>query len=540
MKRVVGIGAVLALLTTGVSGAADAQARAIGDGVVWGPCGKKPSVTDQVLGGVGLTGPAADTPEQPGVECGEVRVPLDYRDPYGQQITLALNRIKGTVSRDANHLGVLLVNPGGPGASGQEIAKYVAAALPPQVASRLDVIGFDPRGVGKSEPALHCVDPARYYAPPRPDQVPSGPAAEQVLIGRAKEYAARCGDLWSWMLPHMTTENSARDLDRMRVALGEERISYLGYSYGTYLGAVYATLFPSRVKRLVFDSSVDPEGIWYQANLAQNGAFERRHRDFLAWTAKNNAVYGLGRTTRQTSFAYYSMRRRLATRPAGGLVGPSELDDLFTVGGYVNSIWPQLAGAWSRYVRHGDVQGLVDAWRQHAGNDADDENGYAVYLGVQCRDAAWPRDWSRWHADMTRSHRAAPFLTWPNAWYNAPCAFWSEPGGRPVTVKADPSLPPILMLQSRRDAATPYEGALNLRRRFPSARMVVEPGGNHGTSLAGNACVDRHLVRYLEDGTVPKTDTTCQGLPTPVAAQRMTAPEGPRDPRILPELLGAR
>ncbi|WP_435192481.1 alpha/beta hydrolase [Nonomuraea sp. bgisy094] len=540
MKRVVGIGVVLALLTAGVGGAADAQTRVIGGEVVWGPCGKQPSVADQVLGGLGLIEQVADTPEQPGVECGEVRVPLDYHDPYGQHITVALNRIKGTVSRDANHLGVLLVNPGGPGASGQEMAKYVAAALPPQLASRYDVIGFDPRGVGKSEPALRCVDPARFYAAPRPDQVPSGPAAEQVLIGRAQEYAARCGNLWAWMLPHLTTENAARDLDRIRAALGEQRISYLGYSYGTYLGAVYATLFPGRVKRMVFDSSVDPTGIWYQANLAQNRSFERRHRDFLAWTAKNNAVYGLGRTPKQTAFAYASMRQRLGARPAGGLVGPSELDDLFTVGGYSNAIWPQLAGVWSRYVQRGDVQGLVDAWRQHAANDAEQENSYAVYLGVQCRDAAWPRDWSTWHADMTSSHRVAPFLTWPNAWYNAPCAFWSEPGGTPVTVKADPSLPPILMLQSRRDAATPYEGALNLRQRFPSARMVVEPGGNHGTSLVGNPCVDRHLVRYLNDGTVPPADTLCEGTPPPVAAPRMAAPEGPRDPRRMPELLGAR
>ncbi|MGV9309050.1 MULTISPECIES: alpha/beta hydrolase [unclassified Nonomuraea] len=538
MKRVVGIGAVLALLATGVNGAADAQTRAIAGQVVWGPCGKQTSVTDRVLGGVGITPPAAVEPEQPGVECGQVRVPLDYRDPYGQHITLALNRIKGSVSRDANHLGVLLVNPGGPGASGQDMAKHVAASLPPQLAGRFDVIGFDPRGVGKSEPALRCVDPERYFAAPRPDQVPSGPAAEQALLGRAKDYADRCGNLWAWMLPYLTTENSARDLDRIRAALDEDRISYLGYSYGTYLGAVYATLFPGRVKRLVLDSSVDPGGNWYQTNLAQNTAFERRHRDFLDWTARHNNVYGLGRTTRQTSFAYYSMRRRLAARPAGGVVGPSELDDLFTVGGYANAVWPQLAGAWSRYVRQGDVQDLVAAWRQHAVQDAEDENSYAVYLGVQCRDAAWPRDWSRWHADMTRMHRVAPFMTWPNAWYNAPCAFWAEPGGTPVTVKADPALPPILMLQSRRDAATPYEGAMHLRRRFPSARMVVEPGGNHGVSLAGNSCVDAHLVRYLQDGTLPAADTSCRGRPAPVVTNRMAAEE--TAPAPLPGLLGVR
>ncbi|MFI6483960.1 alpha/beta hydrolase [Nonomuraea sp. NPDC050663] len=472
------------------------------------------------------------TPDQPGVECATVRVPLDHRDPMGQQIKIALNRIRGTVSRDHNHLGTLLVNPGGPGASGRELAEYVAAALPASLADRYDVIGFDPRGVGRSEPSLRCVDPEVYYAPPRPDHVPRTPAEESALIGRAKDYAQRCGNLWAWMLPHLTSENAARDLDVIRQALGEERISYLGYSYGTYLGALYATLFPSHVKRLVLDSSVDPGAVWYDANLAQNRAFDKRHRAFLAWTAANRSIYKLGRNLKQTTFAWYTMRSRLRERPAGGIVGPSELDDIFTVAGYSDAVWPQLAGAWSAYVRKGKVDGLVRAYRQHAANDAESENGYAVYLGVQCRDAAWPRDWARWRSDMTAMHRKAPFMTWPNAWYNAPCAFWSVPGGTPPQVKGSDKLPPILMLQSRLDAATPYNGAVNLAKLLPTAHMVVDPGGNHGVSLAGNACIDRHLARYLNDGTLPRA-TTCPAMPGPRPAERMSAAGSGRLTEIL-------
>lgn len=523
MKRVVGIVASVALLVVGLGGAQGAVANTSA-GIVWGPCGKEPSLFDDVLGGLGVINPqeAEEAPPMPGVDCATVRVPLDYRTPYGQTIKIALNRIKGKVSRDHNHLGALLVNPGGPGASGRELAEYVAATMPPKLADRYDVIGFDPRGVGRSEPALRCVDPEEYYAPPRPDHVPRTQRDESTLIGRAKDYANRCGNLWAWLLPHLTTENAARDLDTIRMALGEEQISYLGYSYGTYLGAVYATLFPTKVRRLVLDSSVDPKGVWYQANLAQDRAFDRRHRDFLAWTANNSAVYKLGRSAKQTTFAWYSMRERLRARPAGGVVGPSELDDIFTVAGYTDSVWPQLAGAWSAYVRKGDVESLVAAYKQHAKNDREDENGYAVYLGVQCRDAAWPRDWTRWKSDMVRLHRKAPFLTWPNAWYNAPCAFWSVPGGTPVTIRADKALPPILMLQSRLDAATPFAGALNMRALFPSARMLVDPGGNHGISLAGNPCVDRALMTYLTDGTLPQR-ATCEGRPAPRAAARMSA-----------------
>ncbi|MCK2219508.1 alpha/beta hydrolase [Actinomadura sp. ATCC 31491] len=523
MKRVVGVVAGMAVLVALVASvdepaaagntvttvAAESAARSApavpAAPVVWGAC---PAVA----------GKAVDA----ALECATVRVPLDYRQPWGQSIKVAINRVRAKVSRDAGHLGTLLVNPGGPGASGRALTEYVAAGLPAAVSERYDVVGFDPRGVGASEPALHCVDPEVYYRAPRPDAVPHGPADERALLGRAADYAARCGNHWSWLLPHLTTENAARDLDVIRAALGEERISYLGFSYGTYLGAVYATLFPKRVKRLVMDSTVDPTAVWYRSNLAQDYSFERRHRQFLTWTAKHHDVYKLGRTLRQTQFAYYAMRDRLRARPAGGVVGPSELDDTFTIAGYSDRIWPQFAQAWSGYVRKGDTQPLMDLYDKHGKNDAADENGYAVYLGVQCRDARWPRDWARWRADMSRTHRQAPFLTWPNAWFNAPCMYWPVPGGTPVDVHGSKKLPPVLMLQSRDDAATPYQGALRMRRLFPTARMVVDQGGNHGVSLAGNQCVDRHLAAYLRDGTLPRRDAVCAALPQPRPATATT------------------
>lgn len=517
--RMVAAVAVLAGGVVSVEGSAAWPAAAVParqvQGLDWGACP--------------TTGKEAATALQAGAEateCATLRVPLDHAEPAGHAITLAVNRIRATKPRGGGHLGTLLVNPGGPGASGRSLAEHVARTLPRKVAERYDVVGFDPRGVGLSRPAMRCVDPEVYYAPPRPDAVPRAAGDERVLLDRAAAYAERCGSLWSWLLPHMTTEAIARDLDVLRAALGEERISYLGYSYGTYIGAVYATLFPHRVNRLVMDSAVDPGGVWYQANLAQNLAFDRRHRDFLAWTARNNRAYRLGTDARQTTFAWYAMRSRLRERPAGGVVGPSELDDMFTVGGYSDRVWPELAGAWSAYVRRGDARPLLAAYERHGKQDAEDENGYAVYLSVQCTDAAWPRDWTTWRTDMARQHRRAPFMTWPNAWYNAPCAFWPAHAGTPVEVKGSPDLPPVLMLQSRGDAATPYEGALGMRERFPTARMVVDEGGNHGVSLAGNACVDRHLAAYLADGTVPARGATCAAVPEPRPAARLATGRG--------------
>ncbi|MFC0861395.1 alpha/beta hydrolase [Sphaerimonospora cavernae] len=571
MKRVVGVFAGVTVLVTGLVGPVGpvgpvwaigaAGARVLPDashpapwrgrqGITWGPC-ERSGLSSKLGAALGPVLPAKPSRNRAqGEECGTVRVPLDYAEPYGQQITIALNRIRGSVSRDGNHLGSLLVNPGGPGGSGLELARFVASQLPRDIAARFDVIGFDPRGVGASRPAIACVNPKHYYAPPRPDNVPRGKAEEDVLVARARQYAEACGNRWSWFLPYLTTENTARDMDMIRAALGEEKISYLGYSYGTYLGAVYATLFPKRVRRLVLDSVVDPEGVWYDVNLAQDRSFDRRQRDFLAWMAEHHDAYRLGRTERAVEFAWSSMRSRLRERPAGGIVGPSELDDIYTSGGYSNLLWPALAEAFSAYVRRGDTTGLVKLFHDQAEVDAEEENSYAVYLGVECRDAAWPRDWSRWHADTVKMHAKAPFMAWQNAVYNAPCAFWPVRGGTPVKIGAD-RLPPVLLIQAERDAATPYAGALRMRGRFPTARLLTEVGGgNHGVSLAGNPCVDRQLAAYLRDAAllpqrrgVRGADATCPAQPGPrptarksaagKAAARKAAPGAVRDHRDL-------
>ncbi|MFF4773388.1 alpha/beta hydrolase [Microtetraspora fusca] len=562
MRRIIGMVAGATVLVTGAAvtgaggaGATSARTRtAMPEAITWRACEEARPATGalgQTLGRIGdagahVTRRVAGQRQAPvgEVECGTLRVPLDYAVPEGQQISLALNRIKGTAPRDGNHLGVMLVNPGGPGASGRSLATFVAGSLPRDVAARYDVIGFDPRGVGASEPALSCVDPGRFFAPPRLDNVPRDAAEERALVGRAREYADACGNRWAWFLPHLTTENSARDMDAIRSALGEDKISYLGYSYGTYLGAVYATLFPQRVRRLVLDSVVDPAGVWYDANITQDYAFDQRHRDFLDWVARHDDVYGLGRTGSGLGFAWYSMRSRLRSRPAGGVVGPSELDDLYTVGGYSSSVWPVLAQVFSDYVKKGDTTGLVSAYHALVDNDAAEENSYAVYLGVQCRDAAWPRDWTRWHTDTTRVAAQAPFLTWPNAVYNAPCAFWSERGGTPPRV-GTAKLPPVLLFQARRDAATPQAGALRVRGLFPTARLVTVPGGDHGVALAGNGCVDRYLAAYLRDGTTPPrrigqgADAACDGATEPRPVTPMAA-GGPSGHALLTELLLGR
>jgi pimeloyl-ACP methyl ester carboxylesterase len=458
------------------------------------------------------------------LRCTSVQVPLNYSDPAGRKITLALSEISATAP-PAQRQGVLLVNPGGPGASGLSMAEDVAAGLAPSVAKQYDIVGFDTRGVGASRPALSC--DAGFFSRPRPDYVPASAAAEQVLVNRAKLYAADCERRFGWLLPYMTTEDLARDMDSIRIALGQRQINYYGVSYGTYLGQVYATLFPHRVRRMVLDSVVDPKGVWYADNIGQDYAFQGRLRAFFSWIARYDSVYHLGNTEAAVNSAFNAAMRRLAAHPISGssgpLIGPDELSDTFLVGGYSNQWWPYLAAGLSTYVRTGSGAELIPLYQQ-VGKQG--ENEFAVYTAVECSDVNWPRSWAYWNSDTRKVYARAPFETWGNAWFNAACAFWPVKGpAKPLHIHAA-GLPPILMLQGTLDAATPYAGALAARKLLPSARVVVVKGsGNHGQSLTypPNVCVNAYLNRYLANGSLPSgpglVNATCPALPPPAPAK---------------------
>ena len=454
------------------------------------------------------------------LRCGSLKVPLDYAKPSGRTITLALSEVPATAP-PAKRQGILLVNPGGPGGSGLGLASFVAQGLNSAVAARYDIVGFDTRGVGASVPALHC-NPG-FFARVRPNYIPANAAAEHALIGRARAYAADCERKYGWLLPYMTTANIARDMDRIRAALGQPKLSYFGYSYGTYIGQVYATLFPRRVRRMVLDSVVDPTGVWYADNIAQDYAFQRRMNAFFAWAARYDNVYHLGATASEVRRSWYRARASLTAHPAanssGPGIGPDEFDDTFLVGGYDDGYWPTLAAAASSYLHSGSTSQLVAIFNQVGKQN---ENEFAVYNAVECADVAWPRSWAKWNADTRKVYASAPFEAWDNAWFNAACAFWPVHGpARPMRIGA-PGLPGILMLQGTLDAATPYAGALDARRMLPTARMVVvRGGGNHGQSLAypANSCVNGYLNRYLATGALPSrpglVNAICHALPDP-------------------------
>ena len=456
-----------------------------------------------------------------GVECTTVSVPANYADPRGRHISLALDMVPATAPVSKQQ-GILLVNPGGPGGDGLPMAQQVAQGLSRDVAADYDIVGFDPRGVGSSVPSLSC-DPG-FFSVVRPDYVPKNQAAEQVLINRARTYAHGCEKRFGWLLPYMTTKDAARDLDSIRAAFGVSQLNYFAFSYGTYLGQVYATLFPGRVRRMVLDSVVDPDGVWYNDNIQQDYAFQGRMEAFFSWVARYHGNYRLGTTAAQVQASWYRARAQLKAHPIDGpggpLIGPDEFDDTFLLGGYLDTLWPGLAQALSAYLNQRQTADMISEFQQ---NGAQNENEFAVYNAVQCSDVNWPRNWATWNADTKRVYRTAPFQAWDNAWFNAACAFWPvKAPSEPLKIK-DAGLPGILMLQGTLDPATPYAGAQNAHKALlPAARMVVvRGGGNHGQSLQqpADSCVQSYLNGYLGIGALPEAaglvNATCPAVPEP-------------------------
>jgi pimeloyl-ACP methyl ester carboxylesterase len=453
-----------------------------------------------------------------GLQCARLQVPLDYSKPTGTKITLQLSRLRHTSSA-SQYLGAILSDPGGPGGSALTMP-YTASQVPNGVGSRFDWIGWDPRGVGASRPAIHCIP--TYFGTDRPAY---GAASERSYwLKQASDYAKACGRNAGPLLQHMTTADNARDMDVIRQALGLTQISYYGYSWGSYLGQVYMTLFPTRVKRVVLDGVVDPRGVWYQANLDQDVAFERNLRIFFGWVARNDAVYHLGTTQAAVYAAYKRESARLAVHPAaGGRLGPDELSDAMLDAGYVVFGWAQQAANLSRLINQGDGSGVLNDYQQNNAS-ATNENQYAVYNAVQCTDARWP-GWAKTLADNERVARVAPFETWGNAWYNAPCLTWPAEAHTPVAIQAASSLPKILLIAETYDAATPFTGALETRSLFPSSSLIEGVGGStHAGSLRGVSCTDDAIATYLATGRPPLrrsgsgSDLKCPPVPRPTAS----------------------
>jgi pimeloyl-ACP methyl ester carboxylesterase len=449
---------------------------------------------------------------QVGAQCGFVTVPRDYGDPEAGTLRLAVSRVRHTTRRSQ---GVMLTNPGGPGGPGRWMAA-LGQLMPAGSGAGYDWIGFDPRGVGASRPRLSCQP--RYFHADRPPYRPTTPVILRGWLRRSLGYAQACGAKHGDLLEHMTTEDTVRDMNRIRSALGAPRISFYGYSYGTYLGQVFATLFPDRLHRMVLDSNVDPRHVWYDAGKPQMRAQNRVFRLFFRWVARYHRTYRLGRTAAVVERRYLREQRALVNRPARGVLGPSEFADAFVPALYLELAWPLVADAFAAQARGNDPRPLIRLYR--FSDTPGDDNQYAAFNAVTCTDAPWPER-ATVLADARRMYQVAPLIAWASTWFSGPCMFWPAAASSPVEVEGTDHR--FLLVGQTLDGATPFQESVAVRGIFPRSRLVAIRGGStHGSTpdLSG-PCANARLAVYLRRGALPPRragagpDVVCQAPPPP-------------------------
>lgn len=444
-----------------------------------------------------------------GFSCATVRVPLDYAAPAGSSLGIAVVRLPATGKR----IGSLLINPGGPGGSGVSYARAASSVLSPALRQRFDIVGFDPRGVGQSDP-IRCVSDAAIDAFLTAPPAPRTPAETSSAVRAAKRIADGCRQQAPRLLAHVGTLAAARDMDVLRGVLGEAKLTYLGKSYGTYLGAKYASLFPTRVRALVLDGALDPSLSFAALNAGQGAGFETDLRDFLRYCGNARAC-GSSPSDALSRLDRLLARVRSRPLPAPSAPGHRRLTYGEAIFGmvaalYSPSSWPYLSTALQAAER-GDGSGLLQLSDQLADRDARGHfsNQLVANTAVNCLDRPSPRSLPEYAAAAAALRRTAPHFGPSLAWGSLVCTYWPVPAvDRPAPVRA-PGAPPILVVGTTRDPATPYAWAVSLSRQLPGALLTYEADG-HTAYRRGSACVDSAVDAYLISQRLPAAGTRCR------------------------------
>ncbi|MFI1103848.1 alpha/beta hydrolase [Streptomyces melanogenes] len=465
----------------------------------WGSCAKGP---DDTVG--------RDL-DKAGVQCADVTVPLDYTAPRGRTITVAISRLKATDTR--HRIGSILLNNGGPGGSALESPPEFHAWMK-KAGPRYDIVGFDPRFVGRSTP-LDCGWPVGTNL----FSAGLGRAGFERQVALQKDLAAKCRTTNASVLPHVSTRNTARDMDVIRGALGEKKISYFGYSYGTYLGTVYTQMFPGRTDRMVLDGAIDPREFGPRLLRQAVGENEKALADWADWAAVRDDTYGLGRTGAQV-LATIDRVIKTAARPLTVGTAPEtvQLDDtqvpfilLAGVDSDTDASRASLAEQVSVLNKAAAGQPTrlspVFAATLRLAMTGEQSHHGSVQSAIICGDKAAPRDPEVYWRDIERSRAAYPRF---GALANniGPCAFWDRPREEPTQVRHDAK---VLIVSATGDPRTSHKGAVALHGLLPSSKLITLKGANRHAiyGLYGNGCVDNKVNQYLATGRLPVADQTC-------------------------------
>ncbi len=445
-------------------------------------------------------------------DCATVTAPLTWSDPDAGTIDLAVIRRAAT---SGAALGSLLTNPGGPGASGYDfIAESATFAVTTPVTDVYDLIGFDPRGVGRSS-AVTCLDgaamDAMLYDVPADPRGTDGWTSE--LTARNEAFVAACEANSGDILPFVTTDNAARDMDLLRAVLGDEKLNYLGYSYGTFLGATYAKLFPERVGRLVLDGAIDPSVSGLDVGTTQAVGFESALRAYMAdCLAGADCPF-----TGTLDDAMGDLGILLATvdaRPLAGddgrMLGADSLLTGIIAALYAQESWPYLSQALTEALEGDPTTALLlaDFYNSRTGDGSYSDNSTEAFRAYNCMD--YPLDTSPADQEAATARIAADAPTIAPYWQGVDvCEVWPYP---PTGVRekiAATGAAPVLVVGTTNDPATPYAWSVSLAEQLSSGVLVTREGEGHTGYNKGNACVDGAVEAYFTDGVVPAADVTC-------------------------------
>lgn len=474
----------------------------------WGECG--PYATDstarQAFGAEGL-------------ECARLTVPLSYDDPEGETVTIGLLRTRAADSDE--RIGSLVLNPGGPGGSGMVTAAQLSGAFDKgELGRHFDLVGFDPRGIGASEPRIECLTDAERDADRADTSMMDGHNDDAETEQDAREFAESCADRTEHgeeMLANLGTRDVARDVDVLRSTLGDEKLTYLGYSYGTRLGYTYAEEFPGNVRALLLDGAVDPEQDSVEALVDQGEGFGDTFDEFVGWCAGQGDC-ALGDDPGTAVKAYHDLARPLIDEPVklrDGRVLSYEDVVIGTVSAlYSEQAWPTLNSGLNG-LAHGDgsvLMALADMYYER-GPDGKYSASQDALIAIRCVDDPPVTDRAKIKRAQSEYLEVAEFMDagLPPSSARDACAFWPVPHTSEPGLPEVGDIPPPLVVSSTNDPATPYEAGVNLAEAMNGALLTYE-GARHTAFLTANdSCVDKAGTAYLVEGTLPGEGARCGG-----------------------------
>ncbi len=452
-----------------------------------------------------------------GFQCARLLVPFDYHRPAWRRFSLPVIRLAAT--DPAQRIGSLVVNPGGPGGSGISYALQARSEIAAPVRARFDIVGFDPRGVGASEPAIGCLTGQQLDTYFSTNENLTGASHLGPVVAEAKQFARGCERESGALLPWVGTPNAARDMDILRAALGDAKLTYLGKSYGTYLGTWYAQLFASHVRALVLDGAIDPGSSSLRMNIVQGQGFEVALRAFVAdCVARVGCPVGRGSVAAGVA-RIQALVSRATAHPLINNLSNQRADGALVLNGiatalYSQAYWPTLReGLTSAF--GGDATVLVELanalWERNATGQY--TNLADANMAVECLDRPWPSGrgpsaLARWRAAAATAARAAPAFGASIMWGSLPCAYWPVRSAPRPSIRAAGAAP-ILVIGNQRDPATPYRWAQALAGDLKSGVLLGWDGNGHTAYMMGSSCVDGLVNRYLVDLAVPRNGTVC-------------------------------